>query len=200
MRSSVFTAVTAVASLMAIAPQADAAVINSLFEETSSQGSHNDFGGVRAVVADAFGEDHRGIVEFDISSLGSFSTATLSFSLFDETGEPFDINLDTFAGDGVYDQGGDFFSLGTLVTTFSNALPVAGDILSFDVTSEVLAATNFIGFRLQRTNDPAGFFFENTADFRNFQISTDVAEPGTLAILGLGLAGLGLATRRRNAS
>ena len=92
-------------------------------------------------------------------------------------------------------MGGDFSGPSTPIASFSNAGPAIGDVFSFDVTSEVLAATDFIGFRLQRRNNPPGN--NNRAVFRNFQITTTVPEPGTLAMLGLGLAGLGLAVRRR---
>ncbi len=198
MKSNIFAAVVAVASFVAIAPEADAVVINSLFERTSSDGDHIDFPGSRAVVSDRFNENHRGITEFDITSLGSFLTATLSFTMTIEVNNPFNIRLRTFAGNGVFDLAGDFSGASTPIASFSNAGPVIGDVFSFDVTSEVLAATDFIGFRLQRRNNPPGS--NNRAVFRNFQITTTVSEPGTLAMLGLGLAGLGLATRRRSGS
>lgn len=61
---------------------------------------------------------------------------------------------------------------------------------SFSITSGFVAGTNTLDFIVSNTGGPTGLRVEMTG-------TADLPEPATLAVLGLALAGLGLARRRR---
>ncbi len=194
-----------VASLNIVGSIADAGTILPAFVQTSSNGNHNDFAGTRAVVSDYYGEDHRGIAEFDITALTPFSTASLTFNLFTEAGAPLQIDLSAYHGDGLISLFSDFSVVPfSLVSQFSNGPYDPGDPLTFDITAALNAAVlngdTHLGIRLQRTNYTGGSAY---ADFRNFRIETteisSVPEPSSLAIFGIGafVAGAGALRRRR---
>jgi hypothetical protein len=197
-KSSKICAAMAFAFASFASPMSSAAVINSLFTQTSTQGTHNDFPGNRAVISDAFGEDHRGIAEFNIGSLGAFSSATLKFNVFSDSGGSRQISLVSYDADGVYSQSGDYSAASTgLISSFNASSFAAGDTLSFDITASLFSALanseSFIGFRLAKQTTGS------IVDFRDFSIVTSsaVPEPSTMALLGLGLFGF-LASRRKS--
>ena len=134
-RSCVAVTVFSLALTLPAVVEASTISISSLFGNTSSQGTHNDFPG-QAVVTDAFGEDHRLIVEFNLAALTTVASATVSFNLVSEANLPFTISIGAYDGDGVYSQSGDF-SIATFATvaSFSNGPPTPGTRLTFDVTS-----------------------------------------------------------------
>lgn len=189
--------VLAIASLAS--PAASAAVITSAFTQTSTNGNHNDFSGDRAVVSDAYGEDHRGLVEFNIGSLAPFASATLNFNVFSDNGGTMALTLVSYDGNGVYSMSGDFSAAATsTVSSFSTTSFATGSALSFDIGASLASALanskNFIGYRLARQGTGA------TVDFRNFSIVTTpaaVPEPASVALFGFGILGL-LAARRKS--
>ena len=180
-------------------PVASAAVITSAFTQTSTNGNHNDFSGERAVVSDAYSEDHRGLVEFNIASLAPFSAATLNFNVFSDSGGTMAMTLVSYDGNGVYSMSGDYSAAATsLVSSFSTTSFATGSVMSFDISASLASAVanskNFIGYRFARQGTGA------TVDFRNFSIVTTAAavpEPTSVALIGFGVLGL-LASRRKS--
>ena len=119
-----------------------------------------------------------------------------------------------YAGDGVLT--GTDFDLGTLLAT-EQPLPAEGTIMTFDVTDFiddlVAGSSRYAGFNIRATSDGGVSLYSgtNAAGERIFYVARlnidyteggstpepQVPEPGVLALLGVGLAGIGFARKRR---
>lgn len=150
-------------------------------------------------------QEDRGIVKFDISGL----TSPVGQALFDLTqigsaGDGFQINVFGYRSNGTLEL--DDFPLGAFLTGFT--VPAgAGSAISVDVTGfindQIAINSNFVGFNLRLptttiVTNPLGFISGTGASSPTLTINDVqvISEPGTLAILGLGLLGLGFAGRR----
>jgi hypothetical protein len=156
-------------------------------------------------------EEVRGLSEYDISGLGSQASAFVTFNVFKEGGLftgvndfPFDgtITVEAYQGNNQEDIS-DYqaTSVGT-VGSFSTTGLGVGDILSFDILSILNDAidNNWVSLGMRLRADPL-----NTDGgawtFDNFRLTTTddstVPAPPALALLGLGLAGIGFQRRRQ---
>ena len=81
---------------------------------------------------------------------------------------------------------------GVLVSGFDGAVWFDADPANafFSISSGFVAGLNSLTFLVRNTGGPAGTLVQNLS-------GSVVPEPGTLALLGLGLAGLGLSRRRK---
>ncbi len=149
--------------------------------------------------------DH-GILEFDITSLsGVIPTTTLDMTIRDidfgfsnPGGEQLDI-YDYF-GDGLLTTAD--FTAGTFFTSIVNTAAI--ETISVDVTSLVQSAVDasqsFLGIRFDTPNFNTGNghrYDDNNGVPAVLTVSeVSVPEPNTLALLALGLAGIGFSRRR----
>jgi PEP-CTERM motif len=154
-------------------------------------------------------EEERGIVEFNLGAQSPLASVVL---LFDNapfqtccaagvTGGSYSIGVYAYAGNNAF-AFTDFdvvtpFFLGS----FSTAGMVVGQQFSFDVTAAFNAnAGGSLGIRLQALSEPG----QTSYTFNNFELDTDpqvaVPEPGTMLLLGTGLAGAAVRFRRRRAA
>ncbi len=94
-------------------------------------------------------------------------------------------------------------------STLPAVLPSLAALVGFSVTSDFIIGLNTLDFRLLNSeftgNNPTGLRVEGiSGTFALTQISEpgepgqQVPEPGTLALIGIGLLGIGLARRRKN--
>jgi hypothetical protein len=111
----------------------------------------------------------------------------------------------TRSGDGNINFGGPGFGLSLSSLDFSPPASISGVLNSSYVCSgSVFACNTFVGSGIQGlsfTADSINVDFETlrSGEVYTFAISSAVPEPGTLALLGFGLAGLGLRRRRKAA-
>lgn len=178
---------------------------------------HTDVGRA-AGVNYSFGEEGRGIAEFDVSGIAAFTSATLSFrvsAFLDDygTSTPFVDPIDVLGYLGNNDVAVSDFESATLglIGRFATAGSSIGDVFSFDVTSALQAAlaggTQSLGILFDPVTQSA---FDNAIRFDEISITTSptsssgpstaaVPEPATSALLGLGVAGAVLSRRRASA-
>ncbi|WP_425450351.1 PEP-CTERM sorting domain-containing protein [Virgifigura deserti] len=138
----------------------------------------------------------------------------MSFEVFDDGGLfegendfPFDGSISIFAYSGNNTENvADYHaaSIGTVGSFLTSGL-VIGNTLSFDITSIfndlIDAGATSLGIRLAASPlpDRGAWTFDNFRLTTEDLTTTPVPEPATLALLGVGLAGLGLMRRRRRA-
>ena len=132
---------------------------------------------VPVVAGNDYDQDDRGVFEFDFNA---------------------GANGDTFswvAWDSGYLAGSTSFTLSSLAFDDSSAL------IGFDVLSSLLDGITVSTTATSLTVDytSAGYIGPGTVLSGRYITTSSVPEPGTLALLGLGLAGLGF-TRQRKAS
>ena len=155
-------------------------------------------------------EEVRGLSEYDLAGLTA-GTAFVTFDVYQAGGLfagsndfPFDgfIQIDAYAGDNLESIADFEAATRGIVGSFSTSGLLVGNSLSFDITGLFNDALNdalpSLGIRLAALTDPsAGAWTFNNFRLTSSDDTTTVPEPGTLAMLGIGLVGIGLARRRR---
>jgi hypothetical protein len=155
-------------------------------------------------------EEERGLVEFHLGAEGALAAVLLQFdnaafqtccSPTGVTGGSYSIGVFAYTGNNTFSIG-DFDASPTFfLGSFSTAGLTVGQQFSFDVTAAFNAnAGGSLGIRLQALTEPG----QTSYTFDNFELDTDppapVPEPGTMLLVGTGLAGATIRCRRRRAA
>ncbi len=193
-----------------LAVNANAAIINSIDEATVANGTHtHSTNGGFSGVGYWFSEESRAVVEFDTSSITGNNTGTLSFDLSTPGGlccgqsQNYlgDFNIYAFEGDGTVSNA-DYFLTNTLLGTSSALGLSVGDTIFIDISAFLTTfSSNNLGIVFDPLGANSGRLAQETV-FNNFQIDSisSVPEPATLALLGLGLAGIGFSQKKKQLS
>jgi hypothetical protein len=131
--------------------------------------------------------------EFDMSTItGPVSSATLDWTWSFSQGRPDVISVDVYSADGQAATT-DWLAASDGPLTFLANL----EVTSFDITSVINAnlTESYLGFSLNIDESPGQGFFGNRSDPMTLNFTTNVPEPGTLALMALGLVGLGFKHR-----
>lgn len=185
---------------------------------------HSNTGGAfgnpagKAEVGRYSSEEVRGLSEYNLTGLGVASSAFVTFNVFKAGGLftgtndfPFTGNIvvQGYAGNNL-ENISDYqaASLGN-VGLFSTAGLLVGDVLSFDITSifnsAISASEVSLGMRLMADplNDRGAWTFDNFRLTTTSECTTpggcdnnNVPEPGSLALLGIAIAGMAAARRK----
>ncbi len=203
--ASVFAASSAGA---AVVPLVAAAGINNSGGNGGTGTHYHTAVGTVAGVDYSFGEEGRGVAEFNLAGLGPVSSASISFTVtsflddFGTSGHFVDpISLFSYVGNNAI-AFSDFQSTTTgLIGTFSTAGLSVGSILTFDVSAELIAALAAGDASFGLLFDPTTRTTEGTAiRFGSITLNATtgaaVPEPESLALLFAG-AGAALFLRRR---
>jgi|GEM_PF-3843921 len=196
-----FTKLLAVAALSVSSMTAFASPISDAesFHLTDTDGLNDNFFSLN--LTGSTSNNSFGIYDFTQDSLGNVAV-TSSLQIFSAPANPFDfvhINFDLSAGTATNSNGdvanidGSFgFYIENVNGTFYSHVDLNGGTDYLNVYS------NSNGTLQLNWEDG----LDNDSDFNDLVVLVDdvrVSEPGTLALLGLGLAGLGFARRRQSA-
>jgi hypothetical protein len=218
---SSITAATVVAMSFIVAGEAQAATLTNGFTFSVASGSntnignhfHSSTGGQfgnpagKAEVGNFYSEEVRGLSEYNITGLGTATSAFVTFDVFNNAGLFYGANDFPFTGDieVIAYQGNNLenisdyqaLSIGT-VGTFNTTNLGVEDTLSFDLTSifnnALTNGSSSLGIRLQSVTNPQGgaWTFDNFRLTTDNQSTQDVPEPITGLVLAAGMGGAAL--------
>ncbi|NET28621.1 hypothetical protein [Okeania sp. SIO1I7] len=186
-------------------------VANDGVDQTLGHHFHSSTGGEfgnpagKAEVGGFLSEEVRGLSEYDLTGLGTVTSAFVTFNVFNDAGLflgyndfPFtgDINIVAYEGNNSEDLS-DYQALSIqTIDTFNTGSLSVGDTLSFDITSTfnnaVTNGLSSLGIRLESETDPQG----GAWTFDTFRLTTDnqssnISVPEPSAVLGLLAFGFG---------
>lgn len=207
-------AVVIVVVLSPMVANADVVTIASIGERTGAGAfdrphwepghEHSDGGDLAGVGYFLDLEESRGFVEFDITSIADRDSAIFSFIFSEFQGLYYGQDQDYLGDFDIYAYEGTGLpayivpgQTGWNLGTFSALGLNYGDQISVDVSATLSALSgDYLKFVFDPTSPNSGEFRQETV-FTTFRIeATNVPEPGTLALLGLGLLGMGLSRRK----
>lgn len=158
-------------------------------------------------------EEVRGLSEYDLTGLATSPAAFVTFNVFKagglfvgENDTPFDgtIDIEIYQGNNTEDLSDFEAPTVAFVMSFATAGLSVGEVISADITTwfnqAITDGWTSLGIRLR--NEPL-HATSQAWTFDLFRLTTEdettaIPEPGVLGLLGIGVAALGMARRRRS--